>query len=288
MTERIQDPVSGEETTGHEWNGITELDTPVPKFFIGWYGLSINAALLLCILLPAIPLVTTFTTGLSGYTERGAVERQLSEALAQQGNWKTRMADLDAGEIAADPALRTIALAGGRAAFKTNCVACHGEQGRGQTGYPNLTDTVWNWGGSLEAIVETLEVGINTSHDDTRSGEMLAFGDDEVLEPNQIADSVAFVRSLSSLSHDAAAAARGKALFVENCASCHGETGAGNQELGAPNLTDTVWLYGSSTEAITQTIRHGRMGQMPHWSDRLDPETIKMLAVYVKSLSGGL
>ena len=284
MSGRELDKVSGIETTGHEWNGIKELDAPVPKFFIGWYGLSINAALLLCLLLPAFPLITSFTPGLIGYTERGIVEDQLKEALERQGDWQTRMADLTPDEIAADGDLAAIALAGGQAAFKLNCVACHGEAGQGQRGYPNLTDDIWQWGGELDAIAETLTVGINATHEDTRVGQMLAFGDDGTLEQAQIEEVVGYVRSLSGLDHAAEAAARGAPIFEENCAACHGEAGKGNQELGAPDLTDDDWLYGSAPEDIFATIQHGRAGWMPHWSERLDPQTIKMLAIYVRSL----
>lgn len=284
MSGRELDKISGIETTGHEWNGIKELDAPVPRFFIGWYGLSINAALLLCLLLPAFPLITSFTPGLIGYSERGIVEDQLRDALERQGDWQARMADLTPDEIAADKDLAAIALAGGQAAFKLNCVACHGEEGRGQRGFPDLTDDIWQWGSELESIAETLTVGINSTHEDTRIGQMLAFGDDGTLEQAQIEDVVGFVRALSGLDHAAEAAGRGALVFEENCAACHGEKGTGNQELGAPDLTDDDWLYGSAPEDIFATIQHGRQGWMPHWSERLDPQTIKMLAIYLHSL----
>ena len=284
MSRRERDPVSGLETTGHEWNGIKELDAPVPRFFIGWYGLSVNAALLLVLLLPAIPLITSFTPGLIGYSERGIVEQQLREAVARQGDWQTRMADLTPAEIAADEDLAAIALAGGRAAFKINCVACHGEAGRGQRGYPNLTDDIWQWGSDLESIAETLRVGINSTHEETRVGQMPAFGDDGLLEAAQIDALVEQLRALAGLEHAAEPAARGAPVFEENCASCHGEAGEGNQDLGAPDLTDEDWLYGAAREDLFATIQHGRQGWMPHWSERLDPQTIKMLAIYVRAL----
>ena len=287
MSRRELDKVSGLETTGHEWNGIKELDAPVPKFFVGWYGISINVALLLVLLLPAFPLITSFTPGLIGYSERGVVEDQLREALARQGDWQTRMADLSPQQIADDDDLLAIALAGGQAAFKLNCVACHGEEGQGQSGFPNLTDDIWQWGSDLDVIAETLAVGINSTHEDTRVGQMLAFGDDEILELPEIETLVEHVRALGGLDHDAEAAQRGEALFEEHCASCHGETAAGNQDLGAPSLSDNDWLYGSDKADILATIQHGRQGWMPHWDGRLDPETIKMLAVYVRSLGEG-
>ena len=287
MSKRELDPVSGIETTGHEWNGITELDARVPKVIVGWYGISIAVAVVIVLLLPAIPLLKTFSPGLLNYSARGAVETELRSAVIRQGDWKKRMSGLSATQIAADPDLVMIAQAGGKAAFKMNCVACHGEAGRGQTGFPDLTDPAWQWGGSLEAIVETLRVGINTQHEDTRTAEMLAFGRDGLLTRGQVVQVTNYVRSLSGQSHDTAAAATGAPLFTEFCVDCHGKEGRGKTDLGAPNLTDGDWLYGGAYADIYTTVQNGRKGWMPHWSDRLDAETIKMLAVYVKSLGGG-
>ena len=285
MSKRELDPVSGVETTGHEWNGITELDTPVPKVIVGWYGVSIAVAVLLILLLPSIPLISTFTPGFMGYTSRGSVEAELQQSVARQGDWQNRMANLDVDSIAADADLKTIALAGGQAAFKINCVVCHGEQGLGQTGFPRLTDQVWQWGGSLEAIEETIRVGINAKHDETRYGEMLAFGRDQILDRDQVIAATHYVRSLSGLDHDTAMANDGAEIFVENCESCHGEAGIGSQDVGAPNLSDQDWLYGAEFSDVYETIHQGRLGWMPHWDERLDPEVIKMLSIYVRSLS---
>ena len=178
-------------------------------------------------------------------------------------------------------------MAGGKAAFGENCAGCHGRGAQGAVGYPNLNDDDWIWGGSLAAIHQTIKFGIRSAHDETRVSDMPKFGVEQLLEPAQIADVASYVLSLSGKVDDGTAAERGKTIFAEQCAACHGEDGKGNPELGAPNLTDEIWLYGSSKANVVESIHTGRGGMMPAWNQRLDPVTVKALALYVHSLGGG-
>jgi cytochrome c oxidase cbb3-type subunit 3 len=198
-----------------------------------------------------------------------------------------KIAAADPTAIKADPELLRFSLAGGEAAFGDNCSPCHGRGAQGSTGYPNLNDDNWLWGGTLDDIHLTLKVGIRSTHPDTRDNPMPAFGRDEILEPAQITDVTEFVLLISGSEAVTEAAARGKAIFAEQCTACHGEEGKGNMELGAPNLTDRIWLYGGTRDAILQTVRNSRAGVMPAWEGRLSPETLKQLTVYVHSLGGG-
>ena len=178
------------------------------------------------------------------------------------------------------------AIAGGRAAFGDNCATCHGQGGAGQSGgFPSLADDSWLWGGDLESIHQTLLYGIRFDHEDTRFSEMPAFG--EILGPEEIDAVAEYVLSLSGQAENEEAAKQGAEIFAEQCAACHGEAGEGMVELGAPRLSDQIWLYGGTKEQVVAQIRQPQHGVMPAWVDRLDPETIKMLAVYVHSLGGG-
>jgi cytochrome c oxidase cbb3-type subunit 3 len=192
-------------------------------------------------------------------------------------------------DIEKTPELLSFARAQGGAAFAVNCSPCHGAGAQGFKGYPNLNDDDWLWGGSLDAIHQTLQHGIRWDADkDTRSSMMPAFGKDGILKPEEISATADYVRSLSGLPTDKGVdLAKGNELFAANCAACHGEKGEGNQDLGAPKLNDKVWLYGSDKAVITERIHLGGGGVMPAWSTRLDAPTIKSLAVYVHSLGGG-
>ena len=281
------DAATGTETTGHEWDGVKELDKPLPLWWLWVLWASVVWSVGYCIAMPAWPLVASYTQGLLGYSQRAVVANDLSQAKAAQAVYLEKIATADLAAISADAELLRFSLAGGAAAFGDNCAPCHGRGAQGATGYPNLNDDDWLWGGKLEDIQQTLKVGIRSNHPDTRVNPMPAFGRDEILEPAQIADVVEYVLTLSGGDADAAAAGRGKAIFAEQCAACHGEEGKGNMELGAPNLTDVLWLYGGTREAIRQTVRNSRAGVMPSWEGRLSSDTIKQLAIYVHSLGGG-
>lgn len=281
------DQVSGIETTGHEWDGIKELNNPLPRWWLWTFYASCLWALAYWIVMPAWPLVSSFTTGVIGYSSRAKLEDTMQAARAAQAQYLDRIEQASLEEITNDRELLDFAIAGGGSAFAVNCSQCHGLGAAGSTGYPNLNDDDWIWGGSLEAISQTIHYGIRSDHDETRFNQMPAFGSDQILDRDQINDVAEYVLSLSSSATDAEAAARGESIFAEQCSACHGEDGAGIQELGAPNLTDAIWLYGGSKADVVATITHSRAGMMPAWTNRLDETTIKQLAVYVHSLGGG-
>lgn len=288
MSDRQIDEISGTETTGHEWDGIRELDTPMPRWWLWTFYATIIWAVGYCILYPAIPLVNSATKGLLGYSSRGEVASVMAAVDEGRGATLEKIRTMELEDIRKDPDLFQFAVAGGKSAYSVNCVQCHGSGAAGGKGYPNLNDDEWLWGGTLTDILITLRHGIRFDGDDeTRLSEMPAFGRDELLERDQIRDVTEHVLSLSGQDHDAEAAARGAAVFADNCAACHGEAGAGNQELGAPSLTDAIWLYGGDRQTILETIRNSRQGVMPAWGHRLDDVTIKQLTVYVHSLGGG-
>lgn len=282
------DEITGVETTGHEWDGLKELNKPLPKWWLWVLYATIIWSIGYWIAMPAWPLVSGYTKGLLGYSQREVVSRSLEEARVAQSEYLNRISETDLTGIKNDPELLQFALAGGEAAFGDNCAPCHGRGAQGAKGYPNLNDDNWLWGGNLEDIHTTLQVGIRSGHPETRDNQMPAFGKDQLLEPAQIRDVAEYVLSISGQEADAEAAERGEAVFAEQCIACHGEGGKGNSELGAPNLTDKIWLYGGDRETILETVRRSRSGVMPSWQGRLSPETIKQLAVYVHSLGGGL
>jgi len=281
------DQVSGIETTGHEWDGIKELNNPLPRWWLWTFYVSCLWALAYWVVMPAWPLVSSFTTGVIGYSSRAKLEESMQAARAAQAQYLDRIEQASLEQITNDRELLDFAIAGGGSAFAVNCSQCHGLGAAGSTGYPNLNDDDWIWGGSLEAISQTIHYGIRSEHDETRFNQMPAFGTDQILERDQINDVAEYVLSLSSSATDAAAASRGEAVFAEQCSACHGEDGKGLEELGAPNLTDGIWLYGGSKADVVATITHSRSGMMPAWTNRLDETTIKQLAVYVHSLGGG-
>jgi cytochrome c oxidase cbb3-type subunit III len=282
------DHVSGTSTTGHEWDGIKELNTPLPRWWLITFYLTIVWAIGYWVVYPAWPLITSYTTGLFGYSTRADVAVELANLEKIRGEKMVKLAATPLAEIEKDPALLALARARGKAAFGDNCAPCHGSGGAGAKGYPNLNDDEWIWGGKLEQIEQTIQFGARSGNPKAHEGAMLAFGKDGVLKPAEIVTVANYVRALSGLStspgYDAAA---GKKIFADNCVSCHGDTGKGNQELGAPDLTDKIWLYGSEEATLVETITNGRAGVMPAWAGRLDPATIKALAVYVHSLGGG-
>tara|TARA_R110001606_G_scaffold397328_1_gene573493 strand:- start:91 stop:957 length:867 start_codon:yes stop_codon:yes gene_type:complete len=281
------DAKSGEHTTGHEWDGIEEYNNPLPRWWLMIFYACILYSIGYWILYPSWPLISSYTTGVLEYSSRDELKADIAEAQLARKVYSDRIADADIADIVKDPQLLEFALAGGKSAFGDNCAPCHGSAAQGAKGYPNLSDDDWLWGGSLEAIQQTLLYGIRSTHEDTRVSEMPAFGRDELLASGDIANVTAFVMSLSMDGQKADAVAAGKQVFEENCAACHGPEGKGNRELGAPNLADAIWLYGKDRQDIRATIANSRKGVMPHWDGRLPPETIKQLAIYIHALGGG-
>lgn len=274
-------------TTGHEWDGIEELNNPLPKWWLYILYATIVWAIGYWILYPAWPLVSSYTKGYLGYSERERVAEELAQSQGEKASFRDEIAKSDFAAIKADPELLNFALSGGAAAFGDNCAPCHGRGAQGFVGYPNLRDDAWLWGGSLDAIHKTILYGIRAEHPETRNSQMPAFGQLGMLNPEQVSDVAEHVLSLSGNATDEDAAGRGEEIFVTNCAACHGQGGEGNQTLGAPNLSDELWFYGGDKAAIVETIANSRSGMMPAWNERLDPATIKELAIYVHSLGGG-
>jgi cytochrome c oxidase cbb3-type subunit III len=279
-----RDPATGRETTGHEWDGIRELNTPLPKWWLYTFYACIAFAIGYCFFYPAIPSLHGHTSGLLGYTNRAALTRDLAAAAQRQTAMRARIAAASLADIEHDPQLFTIATTGGKAAFARNCAACHRAGGAGAKGFPNLADDDWLWGGKLAEIQQTITHGIRNADPQSRQSQMPQFGLDNMLTPAQI-DAVAdYVLSLSS---GRSAAGDGAKTFAENCAVCHGPHGEGKREIGAPRLSDKIWLYGGDKATVVDVITRARNSSMPAWGERLDPVTIKMLAIYVHSLGGG-
>tara|TARA_R110000824_G_scaffold17142_1_gene70021 strand:+ start:806 stop:1741 length:936 start_codon:yes stop_codon:yes gene_type:complete len=284
---RLDEP-TGTETVGHEWDGIEELDTPMPRWWLLTLYATIVWAIGYVILYPAIPMLNSASEGLLGWSSRGDYAIEVAERQKQLEPIRLALISQDINAMSSDPQLLQQAIEGGRSAFKVHCVQCHGSGAAGSKGYPNLNDDDWLWGGDLETIEYTLIHGIrNPDHDETRFSQMPAFGRDGILQSKEIQDLVSYVRVLSSREKQSSAATRGAALFEVNCAVCHGADGKGDRIQGAPNLTDAISLYGLDRASLTDTITNARYGVMPRWGQRLDPATIRMLAAYVHSLGGG-
>lgn len=284
------DAVTGVSTTGHEWDGIRELNNPLPRWWLWTFYATIVWAFLYWIAYPAWPLVSGYTSGVLGWKSREAVQVQLADLRAQRGAFAEKLEAASLEQIEASPELLAFARAQGRAAFGDNCAPCHGSGAAGSKGYPNLNDDDWMWGGSLAQIQQTILHGIRSTDADAHVGDMPAFGRDGLLQRPEIVAVADYVRSLSNLPVPQGVTpdlAKGKEVFAANCAACHGADGKGNIELGAPNLTDGIWLYGSDRDSIIATLTNGRAGIMPAWAGRLDPTTIKALTVYVHALGGG-
>ncbi len=275
-------------TTGHEWDGIREFDKPIPRWWLWTYYLSIIFSIGYVIAYPAIPLVNDYTKGLLNWSSRDAVASEISVAKLAQSKYVSALRAASFDDINSNEELRIFAIEGGKSAYAVNCIQCHASGAVGSVGYPNLIDDEWLWGGKLEDIYTTISHGIRFEEDDdTRFSEMPAFLTDELLEKPEIIQVADYVRAFSGLKHDAASAAAGATVFADNCASCHGDDGKGDQEQGAPDLTDAVWLYGSTKETIIKTISNSRKGVMPAWAHRLDDTIIKQLTMFIHSRGGG-
>jgi cytochrome c oxidase cbb3-type subunit 3 len=270
------------------WDGIRELDTPLPRWWLWVFYATIVWAIGYWVVYPSWPLVSSYTRGVFNWQSREAVVGDLAALKAQRGPLMDKLAASSLGDILADPQMLDFARAQGRVAFRENCAACHGAGGGGAKGYPNLNDDDWLWGGRLDDIALTLRHGIRSTDGKTRSGSMPAFGREGMLKRAEIDVVADYVRSLSGLPVAAGAdLAAGRKVFADDCATCHGVAAKGNREMGAPNLTDAIWLYGSDKATIVDGLVNGRGGVMPAWAGRLDETTIKALAVFVHTLGGG-
>ncbi|BAV63586.1 cytochrome-c oxidase, cbb3-type subunit III [Sphingobium cloacae] len=282
------DAATGTEMKGHEWDGIRELDTPLPRWWLWTFYATILFAVGYTIAYPAWPMIDRATQGMLGWSSRGALEKELAARETQVAPIRKAIAETPIQDLPNHPRLMQAAVEGGRAAFRVHCVQCHGSGAAGSRGYPNLNDDDWLWGGDLAAIEKTITDGVrNPDHAETRQSLMPAFGKDQLLQPAQVDDVVAYVRAISHQDKPSAASQRGAPIFADNCAVCHGPDGKGSRELGAPNLTDAIWLFGGDAGSIHDTVWNSRHGVMPRWDDKLDKATIRMLAAYVHSLGGG-
>lgn len=289
MSVKERDPLTGHGTTGHEWDGITELNTRVPRVI--WWAIGVTHlwALLVWILMPAWPLINTYTKGVLGITERERVEEQVRELRLARADWVNAFEELSFDEIRSRPELMQIVRQSGSVLFADNCSGCHGAQGQGGPGFPSLTDLEWLWGGDDETIMETLRVGINAPHPETRVSQMLAFGRDGILTREEIRTVADYLVSLRGEEEvDPVRVAAGAGLFADNCASCHGKDARGLREMGAPDLTNESWLYGGDVDILFHTIHDGRQGLMPAWENRMSVADRKIMTLYVQELARGI
>lgn len=280
------DEVSGTPTTGHEWDGIKELDTPMPRWWLWTFYATILFAVVWWVLFPSWPTLSTHWKGAMPTTARLELEADLTVREAERAQWVEKFSAMSTQEIAQDNELLNYAMAGGKVVFADNCAPCHGSQGSGAPTYPVLADDDWLWGGSIEEIETTIRYGIRSTHEDARLSEMPVFGDD-YLEKDQIRDVSEYVLSMSGRDEDKAATARGAEIFANECAACHGEQGEGSRDFGAPRLSDGIWLYGGERQDIINQVTAPQHGVMPTWQARLDDVSIKQVAIYVHSLGGG-
>jgi len=277
------DQATGTEFVGHEWDGIEELNTPLPRWWLWTFYACVAWALVYTIAYPAWPMISQATEGYLGWSSRDQLTEEMGVADQARKEVRDQLAATDIVNLQGNPDLMQKAVAGGRAAFLVNCVQCHGSGAAGGPGYPNLNDDDWLWGGDLAAIESTLQHGIRQPGDDaTRFSAMPAYQG-----MFSQAELDALTSHVLSLSGKAQSSPVGAQAYADNCAICHGPTGEGDRMQGAPRLNDAIWLFGSSKADVQRQILKPRMGVMPSWSGRLDPATIKMLAAYVHSLGGG-
>jgi len=256
------------ETTGHTWDeDLAEWNNPLPRWWSWLFYITIFFSLGYLILYPGLGS----WKGTLGWTQVGQLKDENAAAEKQFGPLYQRFAAMEIEALAGNPE----ALAVGQKLFLNNCAQCHASDGGGSRGFPNLTDMEWLWGGSPEAIKLSITEG--------RTGMMPAWG--EALGAERIKNIAHYVRSLSGLTHDSIRAAKGQGDFAATCTACHGAQGKGNPAMGAPDLTDAVWLHGSSEQAIIQTVTVGRLDQMPAHKDKLSAAQIHLLTAYVYSLS---
>jgi cytochrome c oxidase cbb3-type subunit 3 len=267
MRKRRGESATTQDTTGHVWDGdLREYNNPLPRWWLWMFVLSVIFAIIYVVLYPGLGNVK----GTLGWTQIKQWETMQAEQERSAQVILARFAERDPGELALDPA----AVAIGRNLYANNCAMCHGSDGRGGSGFPNLTDADWLWGGATEAIRTSIYEG--------RVGIMAPWG--EVLGEQGVDDAVAYVMSLSGRAAPTGDIAAGKNHYATYCIACHGENGQGNPDVGGPNLTDNVWLHGGSVANIRSTIANGRQNAMPAQGERLGDIRISLLTAYVLSL----
>lgn len=282
------DSFTGIDTTGHEWDGIKELNNPLPLWWVVLFWVTCIWGLGYWIVMPSWPLISSYTTGVIGYSQRAVVTAEMEAIAKEREPMKAELLVASLDDIESSPDLFSFALASGRAAFGDNCAPCHGSGAQGSIGYPNLNDDDWLWGGTLQDIEYTIRHGIRNEDFDSRFSEMPAFLDIGTIDTSELSDLTDYVLYLNGQEvDDNEAITRGAELYEFHCESCHLADGTGDREQGTPNLVDAIWLYGSDRDSISETIASARNSSMPAWGERLDPATIRALSVYVHALGGG-
>jgi cytochrome c oxidase cbb3-type subunit 3 len=274
------------ETTGHSWDGIEEYNTPAPRWWLIVWLVCIIWSVIYWLFYPAWPIAGGNTKGISDWTSKSQLKENQIVIKQKKDVYLQRFNKASFDEILQDKELMAFALNGGKSAFQNNCAACHGTGAAGGKGFPNLNDDDWIWGGKIEDIYTTLIYGIRSGNDQAKNSVMPSFGLDKILTKTEIEQVADYVMSFSGSDNQEKTLA-GEKIFKNNCAACHGENGKGGREVGAPNLTDRIWLYGASKQDIIHSIVYSRAGVMPYWSSRLDDDTIRQLTIYVHSLGGG-
>ena len=286
MSDHKIDETTGVETTGHSWDGIEELNNPLPRWWLWTLYACIAWGIGYTIAYPAWPMISGATSGMLGFSTRAQVATDIADHEAKNEDLVTQLVAADLEALPPSSDLHRYAVARGGAVFRAHCSQCHGSGAAGAVGYPNLLDNDWLWGGDIANIAATISHGIrNDTDDDARYSEMPAFGD--ILEDAEIEAVVEYVVSLSAPEFDADLAQSGETVFLDNCAACHGDAAMGDRELGAPNLADAIWLYGGNRETLDHTVRYARFGVMPAWGQRLSDEDVRAVSVYVHALGGG-
>ncbi len=286
MSERKVDKETGVETTGHSWDGIEELNNPLPRWWLWTLYLTIIWAVGYTIAYPAWPMISGATEGMMGWSTRQNVADDIAAHDDKNAGLVTALLAADMATLPDDADLNRYAIARGGSVFRAQCSQCHGSGAAGALGYPNLLDNDWLWGGDMDTIVYTVRHGIRNDTDpDAQWSQMPAFKD--ILDSDDVAATVEFIVSLSSSDYEDAKAAKGAAVFADNCASCHGDAALGDRAIGAPNLTDAIWLYGGDRAALTDSINNARFGVMPAWGQRLREEDVRAVSAYVHALGGG-
>ncbi|WP_166416814.1 cytochrome-c oxidase, cbb3-type subunit III [Cochlodiniinecator piscidefendens] len=277
-----QDP----ETTGHSWDGIEEFNNPLPRWWLYTLYACIVWGIGYMIAYPAWPLINGATPGLLGYSTRAEVQTEIEAFDARNAEIEATLVATPLDAVPEDENLNRFAINAGGSVFRTWCAQCHGSGAAGATGYPNLLDNDWLWGGSIDEIYATVNHGIRNEEDlDARFSQMPAFGD--FLEDTEVDQIVNHVMAISGQESDPVLAAAGSDLFLDNCASCHADDGTGDRFQGAPNLTDAIWLYGGNAEALRETVTNARFGVMPSWGGRLSEADVRAVSIYVHQLGGG-
>lgn len=280
------DKITGVETTGHEWDGLKELNNPAPRWWLWVFFITIIWSVGYWIMYPAWPTLTGNSKGALEWTQYEKLANEQAEISQRQATYIERFHQKSFQKIMSEPDLYNFAMAGGKAAFKENCAMCHGSGGEGKKGYPNLNDDDWLWGGKLDEIYYTIKYGVRSDDEDARISQMPAFGKDGLLNFDEINAVVDYTLTLSGGVHKKSYD-QGQKIFKQNCAACHGEEGRGDKTVGAPNLSDAIWLYGEDRKSVYDTVFLARKGVMPAWDNRLDDDTLRALTIFLHELGGG-